>query len=327
MTSDRIRAIDLFCGIGGNSWGARVAGVEIVAGFDISDLAGQVFQANFPEARFYRGDLSAYSQADILQIKAETGPIDLLLASPECTSHSPARGGKPPDPKSMRLSWNVWRFARLLHPRWMVIENVPAMRNWSAYPIFLKHLQKEGYHLREQILDASEFGVPQSRKRLYILCDRESEPSEVVPTCNQPVSALSFLNLNGSYPASPLEKAGRAQKTLERARRAFQALGRDTPFLLVYYGTGTNWQPLDMPLRTVTTHDRFALVRPDGRGGHVMRMLQPEELQAAMGFPPEFSLEACPTRGGKIHLLGNAVCPPVMTAIVRTLTSETLRGR
>lgn len=323
MMSARIRAIDLFCGIGGNSWGARAAGAEIVAGFDISIPAGKVYQENFPEARFYQGDLSAYSQADILQIKAETGPIDLLLASPECTSHSPARGGKPPDPKSLRLSWNVWRFARLLRPRWMVIENVPAMRNWSAYPTFLEYLEKEGYHLREQILDASQFGVPQSRKRLYILCDREAEPSEVAPTCHQPVPVHSFLNLNGSYLYSPLEKAGRARKTLERAERAFQALGRDTSFLMVYYSSGTQWQTLDVPLRTVTTHDRFALIRPDGRGGHTMRMLQPDELRTAMGFPPEFSLEACPTRQGKIRLLGNAVCPPVMAAIVQTLTSQT----
>lgn len=320
--SDRIRAIDLFCGIGGNSWGARAAGAEIVAGFDISDLAGRVFQANFPEAHFYHGDLSAYSKADILKIEEEIGAVDLLLASPECTSHSPARGGKPPDPKSMRLSWNIWRFGRLLRPRWMVIENVPAMRNWSAYPTFLKFLEQEGYCLREQILEASQYGVPQSRKRLYILCDREGLPPEVPPACSEPVPVRFLLNLNGTYPASPLKKAGRAAKTLERAERAFEALGRDTPLLMVYYGSGIQWQTLDVPLRTVTTHDRFALILPDGKGEHVMRMLQPDELQAAMGFPTEFNLEACPTRGGKIHLLGNAVCPPVMKAIVDTLTSE-----
>jgi DNA (cytosine-5)-methyltransferase 1 len=322
MMSARIRAIDLFCGIGGNSWGARDAGVEIVAGFDIWQQAGDVYQTNFPEARFYPDDLSTYRHADILRIKEETGEIDLLLASPECTSHSNARGANPKNEKSLRLSWNVWRFARVFRPRWMVIENVPAMRNWSDYPKFLRYLEKEGYRLREQILDASQFGVPQSRKRLFILCDRKAEPPEILPACQEPLPARSFLNLNGTYPSSPLEKAGRARKTLERAERAFQALGRNTPFLMVYYGSGVQWQTLDVPLRTVTTHDRFALIRPDGRGEHVMRMLQPDELQAAMGFPPEFSLASCPTRAGKIHLLGNAVCPPVMQAIVSALTKK-----
>ncbi len=90
---------------------------------------------------------------------------------------------------------------------------------------------------------------------------------------------------------------------------------------MVYYGSDAagGWQRLDQPLRTITTVDRFALVRPDGKGGHEMRMLQPDELQAAMGFPPEFTLNGT-TRRQKIHLLGNAVCPPVMQAIVKSLT-------
>ena len=322
---ERIRAIDLFCGIGGNSWGARNAGVEIVAGFDIWQAAGEIYQTNFPESRFYLADLSDYRNTDIVRIKKEIGEIDLLLASPECTSHSLARGAKPKDKKSLRLSWEVWRFAQVFRPRWMVIENVPAMRNWSEYPKFLQHLRKEGYHLREQILDASQFGVPQSRKRLFILCDSEAEPPEVFSTHQEPLPARSFLHLNGTYPVSPLDKAGRARKTLERAERAFEALGRNTPFLMVYYGSGTQWQTLDSPLRTVTTHNHFALICLDGEGKHVMRMLQPDELQAAMGFPPEFSLKACPTQSRKIHLLGNAVCPPVVTAIVQTLTSQTKR--
>jgi DNA (cytosine-5)-methyltransferase 1 len=319
MKSNSIRAIDLFCGIGGNSWGAHQAGVEIVGGFDIWELAGRVFQENFPRARFVHGDLSRFKQAEILGFKKEMEPIDLMLASPECSSHSPARGGRPRQEKSLRLSWEVWRFARVFRPRWIVVENVPAMRNWSGYRKFLGQLEKEGYYLREQILDASAFGVPQSRKRLYILFDRERIPPEVKSTFPQMVPVKSILNLNGRYSYSPLDLPGRAAKTLQRAENAFQALGRQTPFLIVYYGSGPQWQTLDVPLRTVTTHDRFALVRPDGKGGHEMRMLQPDELKAAMGFPSEFSLDACPTRDGKIHLLGNAVCPPVMTAIVQAL--------
>lgn len=321
------QAIDLFCGMGGNSWGAQQAGAKIVAGFDKWELAGKVYRDNFPNTKFYLEDLSRLSRADIVRFQQELGPIDLILASPECTSHSVARGASPINKASLRLSWNVWRFARVFRPRWMVIENVPAMQNWPDYPSFLEYLRKEGYRLREQILDASQFGVPQRRKRLFILCDRETEPPEVLPARQEPLPARSFLHLNGTYPVSPLEKAGRARKTLERAERAFEALGRNTPFLMLYYGSGTQWQTLDLPLRTVTTHDHFALIRPDGEGEgkHVMRMLQPDELQSAMGFPPEFSLEACASRRGKIHLLGNAVCPPVVTAIVQALTSQTKR--
>ncbi len=318
-----LTAIDLFCGIGGNSWGAKKAGVEIVAGFDIWQQAGNVYQANFPQARFYQGDLSAYCHADILRIQEEVGEIDLLLASPECTSHSNARGANPKDEKSLRLSWSIWRFARVFRPRWLVIENVPAMQKWSRYADFLCVLrEKGGYHCQEHMLDASDFGVPQSRKRLYIVCDRDrAPPSKIAPLANQKkMSIKHILRPNDVYPFSPLRKLGRAQKTLERAQRGIHALGADASFLMVYYGSETKggWQSLDEPLRTVTTHDRFALVRPDGKGGHEMRMLQPDELQAAMGFPKKYKL-ACETRGEKIHMLGNAVCPPVMQAIVSTL--------
>ncbi len=321
MTGDRIRAIDLFCGIGGNSWGARQAGVEIVAGFDRWATAGKVFRDNFPEAKFYEVDLAALSMSEIQRLRDELGPIHLILASPECTSHSVARGDSPRDQASLRLSWNVWRFARVFQPRWIVIENVPQFRAWDSYSQFLQIFCKMGYQYREEELIASDFGVPQSRKRLYILLDRLKYPDAVEKHDEKPVTLRKIINLNGIYSFSPLVTERRARKTLARAQSAIQVLGNSQPFILVYYGSEINsgWLSLDEPLRTVTTRDRFALVKPDGKGGHLMRMLQPAELQAAMGFPPEFKLSDDLTRGDKVHMLGNAVCPPVMQAIVETL--------
>jgi DNA (cytosine-5)-methyltransferase 1 len=97
------------------------------------------------------------------------------------------------------------------------------------------------------------------------------------------------------------------------------ALGREKSFLIVYYGTDAagGWQTLDRPLRTITTLDRFALVSPSP-DGHVMRMLQPPELAAAMGFPADYRWPAV-TRRERIKLVGNAVCPPLMKEIVTSL--------
>lgn len=319
-----VRAIDLFCGIGGNSWGAREAGVEIVAGFDKWDLAGRVFQDNFPEARFYLVDLATLSRSDIQCFREELGPIDLILASPECTSHSVARGASPKNRASLRLSWNVWRFAEIFRPRWIVVENVPAFRSWRYYADFLRVFHEKGeYHYRELSLTASDFGVPQKRKRLYLLFDRKRKPHSVEPRCVSPPPVANIISLNGEYSFTPLVTERRARNTLARAERAFAVLGRETPFLMVYYSSDKagGWQSLDAPLRTVTTRDRFALVKPDGNGGHLMRMLQPPELQKAMGFPAHFRLEHG-TRRDKIHMLGNAVCPPVIKAIVETLLED-----
>jgi len=314
-----IRAIDLFCGAGGSSWGARKAGVEIVAGFDMWLLAGKVYQDNFPEAKFYKGKLEYIRPQEIAE---ELGKIDLILASPECTNHSPAKGNHSRSEASRRTAFQVARFARILRPRWIIIENVVSMKNWDRYAPFIRHLENMGYHIREQTLDAANFGVPQSRKRLYIICSRKTEPPEIVPSPNATRRYASHIvNMNGKYNFSPLKDPKRAQATLERANRAIEALGPRRKFLLVYYGSDGSgaggWQRLDAPLRTITTLDRFALVKPS-KDGYKMRMLQVPELRAAMGLPEKFQIRHG-SRRDQIRLLGNAVCPPVMTAIVRSL--------
>jgi DNA (cytosine-5)-methyltransferase 1 len=94
------------------------------------------------------------------------------------------------------------------------------------------------------------------------------------------------------------------------------------PFLVVYYGSdgAGGWQRLDRPLRTLTTLDRFGLVEWHS-GEPTLRMLQVPELRRAMGFPESFRLDRG-TRRERIKLLGNAVCPPVMQAIVASLVAD-----
>ena len=312
-----MRAIDLFCGAGGSSLGAAAAGVEIVAGFDIWDVAGRVYAANFPRARFYLCDLATLMESDIWVMRDDLGPVDLLLASPPCTDHSPARGARPPSSAGLDLPWCVWRFAAVFLPRWIVVENVIGMRRWHDYRPFLCALMGLGYRVRVCILDAADFGVPQRRKRLYVVCDREADPPEIAPRASVHVPARCVIDLDG-YAYTPLHTPRRARATIERVERAIRTLGRDVAFISVYYGSGPQWQTLDVPLRTVTTSGHFALVRPDQRGGHEMRMLQLDELRRAMGFPARFDFGGC-TRTETMRLLGNAVCPPVMQAIVETL--------
>src|SRR5215471_11993055 len=90
--NSKIRAIDLFCGAGGSSWGAQAAGVEIVAAFDCWPLAGKNHAFNFPTAKFYLGRLETLN---VKRVARDLGHIDLILASPECTNHSLAKGNKP----------------------------------------------------------------------------------------------------------------------------------------------------------------------------------------------------------------------------------------
>jgi DNA (cytosine-5)-methyltransferase 1 len=316
--ANAIRAIDLFCGAGGSSWGAVQAGAEIVAAFDLWELAGRNHQVNFPVAKYYKGQLE---DVKLTKLAKEVGRVDIILASPECTNHSIAKGNRPRCEKSRDTAFQVVRFAKKFKPRWIVIENVVTMRRWLRYTEFKDELRALGYYVHEQVLDAASFGVPQSRRRLFLLCDRNRKPDPICPPSGRRKSARSIVELNGRYQWSPLRTDRRAPATLERAERGFKEVGVNAAFLLVYYGSDRagGWQKLSRPLRTITTLDRFALVKPSSRG-HVMRMLQVEELQAAMGMEGMRLLHG--TRRERIKMIGNAVCPPVMCAVITHLKAE-----
>ncbi|OHB59336.1 MAG: DNA (cytosine-5-)-methyltransferase [Planctomycetes bacterium RBG_13_44_8b] len=315
--AEKVRAIDLFCGAGGSSWGAKCAGVEIVAGFDMWETAGKVYKDNFPDAKFYGGKLENIRPEDLV---SELGRIDLILASPECTNHSVAKGNKPRCEESRKTALQVLRFAEVFRPRWIIIENVSSMRNWERYEEFINDVRALGYHTRIELLNAADFGVAQSRKRLFILCDRKQKPESVMLPHRKRRTARDIIDGNGTYNYSPLYTKRRAKATLERAKRAIKEVGETSQFLIVYYGSDAagGWQRLDVPLRTITTLDRFAFVKPD-RKRYVMRMLQPPELKAAMGWSKKYKINHG-TRRDKIKMIGNAVCSPIMKAIVTSLT-------
>lgn len=314
-----LKAIDLFAGVGGSSCGARAAGVEIAAAVDCWHLAKKTYKDNFPEVRFLKQKCESVRISDL---KERIGNIDLIIASPECTSHTCAKGNAPRSEKSRQTAFQVIRFAEKFQPRWIVVENVVHMRSWKKYQTWLQEIRRLGYFITEQVINAADHGVPQRRRRLFVLCDRERKPPQIEPTVKKWRTAASILHRNGDFSFSPLRKKDRAKATLTRANRAIRKLGKEAQFLLVYYGSDAagGWQALTSPLRTLTTLDRFGYVRPKSRG-HEMRMLQVPEIKAAMGFPRDYKLEQG-SRRETIKLLGNAVCPPVMESVINVLVLE-----
>lgn len=314
-----MKGLDIFCGAGGSSAGARLAGVDVVAAIDMDPIATRTYEENFPEATVITNRLELI---DPNFLKKSIGAIDVLLASPECTNHTCAKGAAPRSEESRATAMQVIRFATAFKPRWLVLENVVHMRPWSRYGELKTELAALGYNLSEQVLDASDFGVPQSRRRLFLVGDMLQKPNLVgKQSVKRKKTVESILDPQGKWKTSAFYSERRAQGTLERAKRAFKTLGRKSSFLLVYYGSDGSggWQPLDRPLRTITTVDRFALLLHTQRGPE-MRMLQVPELRRAMGFGNDFQMPAG-TRRDKIRLLGNGVCPPVMAAVLRALTS------
>jgi DNA (cytosine-5)-methyltransferase 1 len=190
-----------------------------------------------------------------------------------------------------------------------VVENVAEFLNWKLFETWKQALETYGYTLTSNILDAADFGVPQHRERVFLVASKGKAITIESPELEH-VPARSFIDLeSGSW--SPLYKPGRAAATIARAEAGRREFG-DEPFLAPYYGNGSGkkGRSLDRPIGTVTTRDRWSL-----HHGDRMRMLTAAEYRAAMGFPETYELAT--SRKKAIHLLGNAVCPPVAAEVIR----------
>lgn len=299
--------IDFFAGAGGSSLGAEAAGCHVVCAVNHWSRAVETLRHNRPGLEVREETLTRVHHLP---------DADGLLFSPECTHHSNAQGARKADPvaeRSRTTAWQVIRWIRKIRPRWFVVENVAEFQKWRMFPLWRRHLLSLGYQTSENILDSSRFGVPQRRLRWFTAGHRE-RPVRLPDGNGAPARTVREC-IDWSLPAEPLE--GRRRPLVARRMQAIASLraASHQDGLIVYYGSGPQWMHLDRPCRTVSTVDRFGLVTADD----CYRMLQPSELRAIMGFPADYYLAG--TRRDRIKLLGNAVCPPVMQAIVEEVLS------
>jgi DNA (cytosine-5)-methyltransferase 1 len=297
-----MKAADLFCGAGGFSEGARLAGLEVVASVNHWRTACDTHDANFPHMRATCQDAALMDPRDL--------PFfNILLASPACQGHTPARGKERPHHDATRATaWCVVNTVEVTRPETFVVENVPAFLKWALYRVWAEALRLLGYRLTENILDASAFGVPQERVRVFVVGTRVGAAKWIHAPRRKPVAAESILDADGVW--TPIDKPGRAAATLARIEAGRRRYGQR--FLIPFYksGSGLTGRSVDRPLGTVTTKDRYALV-----DGDQMRMLTVAEYQRAMGFNDSYVLTG--SRADQVKQLGNAVCPPVAAHILR----------
>lgn len=312
--------VDLFCGAGFGARGAVRGGGVPLLGLDAWSLATQTYKANFPQA-----DILTEKIEDVCpQLLGSKYRPDVLLTSPECTSHSIARGSKPGLEKSRETAIGIVPWIKALEPRWVIVENVNRMKKWDRHDELVQTIDQLGYRVSDLLLNSADFGSAQARKRMFLVCDqlgtKVSRENLLTLVSTSRKTARDIINWTAGYPVAQLRKAGRAKATLDRAERAISALGKGVPFLIVYYGSdyAGGWQTLDVPLRTVTTVDRFGLVTWDEDIPY-LRMLQPDELALAMGGASEHVLPHG-NRRDKVKLCGNGVCSDVMTAIFQWIS-------
>jgi DNA (cytosine-5)-methyltransferase 1 len=171
-----LRVVDLFAGAGGFSLGFGLAGFELVGAIEQDQWAAETLKFNHPNARTLVSDIEDLTDEEIYQAFAALTP-DVVLGGPPCQGFSVCRrstSGDPSDPRNS-LFEQFLRVARLLNPSVVLMENVPNLtkakthNNELVLDIIRSEMEKLGYFVDHAVLEATEFGVPQIRRRLFIL--------------------------------------------------------------------------------------------------------------------------------------------------------------
>jgi len=303
-----VTAVDLFAGLGGSSHGMRSIGVDVRVAANHWRFAVDTHALNHPETEHVCQDLE---QADF----ATWPKVDLAFAGPSCQGHSPAGQVGRKSSKSVRVThdklrgsaWSVVSFAEVQRPRWLVIENVPAFQNWVLFRVWISALQALGYTLSFNFLTASRWGVPQRRKRLFVIGTLDATAIQVTdPDVPEPAfgpcidwDAGDWRELSKLRHEGPKRRAARAR-----------AKGLGDRFILQNVSDHSGLS-LDEPLRTITTGDQWAVV-----DGDYYRTLTIRENLRGQGFSDDFQIPAGARRGDVIRAAGNAVPPPLSAGVV-----------
>ncbi len=171
----KLKVLDTFAGAGGFSLGFELAGCEVVGGIEIDAWASETFAHNHTGAAAVQRDLQTISNDELLDLFANRRP-DVLLGGPPCQGFSICRknAGDPTDPRNS-LFVEFLRVAKVFQPEFLIMENVPNIENArthtgeSVLGIIKRELQELDCHVTHTILEATDFGIPQIRRRLFVL--------------------------------------------------------------------------------------------------------------------------------------------------------------
>lgn len=199
MKAKTLRAVDLFCGAGGGSLAVRRACQELGLRLELlavnhSPVAIATHRKNHPETVHLCESVERVDPKTKVFVDPvtgvtfkNTGRLDLLIAGPECTHHSTARGGRPILDQSRATAWHICKWAQELYIDNLLIENVPEFREWGpigannrplksrkgeTFRAFIDAIRSLGYKVDFEVYNAADYGDPTTRRRLFIMARR-----------------------------------------------------------------------------------------------------------------------------------------------------------
>lgn len=281
--SDRISCVDLFCGCGGMSLGFEKAGFDVKVGFELWEPAMRVYAANFKHP-IIKQDLSKVDEA-IPKI-APFKP-DVIVGGPPCQDFSTA-GHQDESLGRAVLSVYYSQIVATIKPRYFVMENVANIQNSKAFARVVENFKAAGYGLTLRVLDAAYCGVPQTRKRMFVIGALGAEDDfvgEILESnlSKKPMSIHDYLGDSlgtETYFRVPTNYTRRAVFSIYEPSMTIRAVDRPIPS--GYRGNPNDSAPVEQT-----------------------RCLTPKERSLIQTFPEDFKLEGSKTDVNM--MIGNAV--------------------
>ena len=336
------QVFDMFCSIGGLTYGLQEAGITVKAGLDIDSSCRYAYEKNCGTT-FVEEDIRNISFSDI-STYFNDAEYRILVGCAPCqpfSSHTAKR-------KSCQLDsrWNlIDEFLRIIlegQPEVISMENVPQLMDKAIYHKFKRELTDAGYKIADGVISCTDFGVPQNRCRLVMLgslLDRIDMPKSAAKepkTVRQVIEHLCPLEHGQSSETDPLHVCSRLEPINLKRIRASRPGGswRDWPTALLpncykrdsglSYGSVYGRMQWDKPAPTLTTQFyRYGT----GRYGHPEqdRALSLREGAILQTFPEQYQFVAPGEKASFMKTgrqIGNAVPPSLASAIGRAITDH-----
>ena len=275
--------IDNFAGGGGASLALEQAlgrPVDIAINHDARAVA--MHKANFPNARHICQDVWTANPRKVCAGQ----PVDVAWFSPDCTHHSKAKGGKPIKKKIRSLAWVVLKWAALVRPAQIFVENVEEFEEWGpltrgkkpckrrkgmTFRQWVTQLEDIGYDVEWRRLRACDYGAPTIRNRLFLVARCDGAPIAWPKPTHGPDltpfrTAAECLDWSIPCPSIFGRKRPLAENTLKRIAKGIQrfVIEADEPFIvrLDHTSNPSAHEGVSGPLTTVTSKPRHWLVEP-----------------------------------------------------------------
>lgn len=184
--TDCTKSIDLFCGAGGMTAGFKAAGIRSVLSNDIEDSACTTLKINNPEIDVFCGDITQKDTKDYIVNAALASKADIICGGPPCQGFSMAGLRLTDDPRNQLFKEFVEVVERV-NPKIIVFENVEGLLSFQGGKVYQAILQlfgEIGYKTEGRTLMTNDYGVPQKRKRVIIICTKNNmdiEPKDLFP--------------------------------------------------------------------------------------------------------------------------------------------------